>query len=121
MTAGIYRIRNRVTGQVYIGSSKNLEFRMHGHFVALTNGRHDNVPLLEAWQAFGVAAFAFGILEVTEPDNAALIVAESRWIATTGAALYNVRKTGKLGRHERTVMIRPPAQPRGRRRKTTGS
>lgn len=120
MTSGVYRIRNRVTGSVYIGSSKDLEFRLRAHFVALTNGRHDNLPLVRAWQAYGANAFAFGILEVTTADNPALIAAEDRWLRRTAAAgttLYNRRMTGATGRHERKIREKIPPRPRGRPRR----
>lgn len=125
MTAGIYRIRNRVTGEVYIGSSVTVEYRIAGHIRALNDGRHENKPLQAAWTAHGAGVFSFGLLEVIGTDPIALADAEERWIRSTVAApsgLYNIRMSGKSrGYYKvRALIVRPPARPRGRPLKTTG-
>jgi group I intron endonuclease len=93
--AGIYRIRNRVTGEVYIGSASNIYERIKAHCGVLDRGGHHNRLLQEAWNALGQAAFSFSILEVTPKDMTAMIEAENRWIdqarrLTPG--LYNRRR-----------------------------
>lgn len=121
MTAGIYRIRNRVDGTAYVGSSKNIELRVRGHINALTSGHSDNRRLQAAWNRYGPRAFAVGILEITSDDNPTLIAAENRWresIRAQSAGLYNIRMAGVLGRHERRIGVRHAEAELQRERKT---
>jgi group I intron endonuclease len=122
MTAGIYRIRNRVTGEAYIGSSVTVEYRVTGHIRALNDGRHENKPLQAAWSTHGSAAFSVGLLEVVGVDPIALADAEERWLrAAAGGVngLYNIRMSGKSrGYYKvRPLIARLPPRSRGRPRK----
>lgn len=97
MTAGIYRIRNRVTGVAYVGSSVDVEYRAKGHVGRLTLGTHDNRNLQAAWISDGPKAFAFGILERTPKTYEALADAEARWLSilTERGGVYNIRRSTK--------------------------
>lgn len=100
MTAGVYRIRNRVTGMAYVGSTVALEQRIKQHLRKLRRGVHANGRLQNAWQADGASAFVFGLLETTPATNEALLEAETRWMAilrAQGLVLYN-RWSAKQGR-----------------------
>lgn len=100
MTAGVYRIRNRITGAVYIGSAFDLRRRIKAQVAGLNAGRHENSRLRNAWAALGQAGFAFSILETTEDDDDVLVEAEARWMRAmqaAGIALYNVR-SAEIGR-----------------------
>ncbi len=62
---GIYRIKNNVTGHVYIGqaSRPNGFLRRHSHHLwALQANRHDNHYLQNSWNKHGAGAFAFSIV-----------------------------------------------------------
>lgn len=101
MTAGVYRIRNRVTGRIYIGSSFDIHRRIMTHLSALRTGRHANTSLQAEWVEHGKEAFAFSILETTFADDWILCQAEDRWIAVfrlSAASFYNQR-AGHIGRH----------------------
>jgi group I intron endonuclease len=87
VTAGVYRIRNRITGEVYIGSTVSLYTRIRAHVWALERGTHINRRLRAAWQEYGRAAFGFSILERTERSNAALVEAEARWMGRLTSAV----------------------------------
>src|SRR5690606_8213166 len=91
MTAGVYRIRNRVTGMAYIGSSFTVEYRIKGHQKRLAIGNHENRNLQAAWTEHGPEAFSVGMLEVTESTHDALEEAERRWIERYAGQLYNIR------------------------------
>lgn len=92
MTAGVYAIRNRATGKVYVGTSLDIPTRVRGHLSMLKTGWHHNRRLQEDWVAFGASAFSFCLLNATSAD-ADLIAAERHWIevlrARTGG-LYNM-------------------------------
>lgn len=101
MTAGVYAIVNTNTGKAYVGSSKNINVRWGGRRGELNRGVSRNKPLQTDWTATKGAGFELRVLEVTEPDDAALMAAEDRWIGTFGAAasgVYNQRGAN-VGRH----------------------
>ena len=61
---GIYFIRNAKTGEMYVGSAKNIQKRLSAHIIDLVSGTHINPLLQESWEKFGPTSFAFGILEI---------------------------------------------------------
>lgn len=68
MKSGVYLITNKVNGKVYVGSSKDVARRIKRHKYLLTNGRHDNEHLLNAWNNYGEENFKFEVLEHCPED-----------------------------------------------------
>lgn len=60
---GVYKIVNKITGQVYIGSSKNLGHRFRQHKYLLKKGKHDNKKLQDDYNQFTDTAFEFIVIE----------------------------------------------------------
>jgi len=56
-------IRCLPTNKVYIGSSKNIEYRLNFHKRRLKNGKHRNPYLQNAWSKYNEKQFKFDILE----------------------------------------------------------
>lgn len=84
---GVYYIKNTVTGQIYVGSSVDINRRLNGHLSALRKGKHVNCLLSRAWLEVGEAAFVTGTLEVVcNFDD--LIGVEQAWIDYAGS--YNI-------------------------------
>lgn len=90
---GIYVIRNKINGKVYIGSAVSIQRRWWQHTSCLRLGTHHSAKLQAAWNKHGAEAFAFGVVEhVADADN--LIEREQHWIdthAACGPAGYNMR------------------------------
>ena len=63
---GIYKITNTVTGDFYIGSSKNIKERWRNHKKPSTWKRSPNNPMYNDMQKYGVDKFAFEILAEVE-------------------------------------------------------
>lgn len=63
MTSGIYVIRCKSTGKVYVGSSKNIKLRWRQHRQQLKAGTHHSIKLQRAWDKYGEDAFEFEIVE----------------------------------------------------------
>lgn len=84
--AGVYHIRNTVTGEVYIGSSVDIMGRLAHHRGYLTRGNHVNNRLQANWNEHGADAFDFGVTEHTAPTLDALMAAEERHQSEAHAA-----------------------------------
>lgn len=63
---GIYFIKNIINNKLYIGSSIDIELRLHTHFKNLENNKHSNKYLQKAYNKYSKINFISGILEVTE-------------------------------------------------------
>jgi group I intron endonuclease len=66
---GVYIIQNITSGNMYIGSSKNLAIRHKHHFLDLQNGKHHNEPLQRAYKKCGIEALAFKLILYCEPKE----------------------------------------------------
>jgi group I intron endonuclease len=81
-SSGIYQIRCRVNGKIYIGSAVNLQSRWRGHWRDLRNGVHINPHLQSAWNAYGENSFEFSVVEYVG-DEMLLLQTEQSWIVKT--------------------------------------
>lgn len=93
--SGIYEIRNKSNGKVYIGSSIKIEQRWGEHRRSLTAGTHGNGHLKSAWLKYGADSFSFSVIEYV-PDILMLIVREQYWIDARDASGnngYNINPT----------------------------
>ncbi|BAZ18948.1 hypothetical protein NIES4071_108330 (plasmid) [Calothrix sp. NIES-4071] len=65
--AGIYIIRCKPTGKVYVGSSKNIQARWYLHKQQVNRGKHHSKKLQADWDKYGEGAFEFEVIkEVTD-------------------------------------------------------
>lgn len=60
---GIYMIRNKANGKVYIGQSVNINRRWSDHIKSLQANSHYNEYLQRAWNKYGSDNFEFSIVE----------------------------------------------------------
>lgn len=106
--SGIYQIRNRHTGRVYIGKSRDIASRWLAHRDALDRGLHVNEHLQGDWEIYGEGAFEFTVLEVVS-EFKSLWNAEARHLATFSNP-YNVAHVLEL--KGRQAMPRQPVTAR---------
>ncbi len=86
---GVYQIRNKVNGNVYIGSSKHLRKRCKDHFCHLKNKKHDNPHLQRAYNKYGEDNLVFEVIEFCSPEERFEI--EQYWIDYfIGENCYNI-------------------------------
>ena len=85
--AGVYRVRNTVSGRSLVGASLNLPGMLNRHRFQLEHGSHPNRELQEHWKKLGPDAFSFEILDLLEPSSDAdydpsadLLVLEQMWL-----------------------------------------
>ena len=64
--AGVYVIECVATGQLYVGSSSNLDERKAAHWALLRRGKHPNARLQEAWVLYGEGALTFRVVEIVD-------------------------------------------------------
>ena len=67
--SGIYKITNTITGDFYIGSSKNVKRRWTEHKSPSRWNKHPNNPMYIDMQEYGKDKFAFEILAEVEAGS----------------------------------------------------
>ena len=85
---GVYKITNTVTGDCYIGSSKNVKRRWAEHKCKSTWNKYPNNPMYLDMMNYGLDKFAFEVLAEVEADK--LKEAEQEFIETLNP-IYNNR------------------------------
>ena len=62
---GIYYLKNKITGFIYIGSTTNIGSRISKHFSQLKKQNHPNKLLVADYNKYGINSFDFGVFEFT--------------------------------------------------------
>ena len=78
--SGVYKITNTITGDFYIGSSKDVKKRWREHKCKSTWNKHPNNPMYLDMQKYGIENFEFEIL--AEVEIASLKETEQQFIET---------------------------------------
>ena len=78
--SGVYKITNTITGDFYIGSSKNIKRRWSDHKCPYNWKKQPNNPMYMDMQKYGVDKFAFEI--IAEVEVGKLKEAEQKLIET---------------------------------------
>jgi group I intron endonuclease len=94
-TVGIYKIRNKLNGKFYIGSSVDISRRFSHHQLDLSKNKHDNPHLQNAWNKYGGENFEFEIVRLCSKIN--LLSEEQKDLdSSVGTAeCYNIRENAK--------------------------
>ena len=66
---GIYKIKNIITGDFYIGSSNNIQKRLSAHRQMFVHCRHDNCHLQRAYNKYGADNFEFSTVLLCDIEN----------------------------------------------------
>ena len=90
MTSGVYKITNIITGELYIGSSKDIESRYASHRSLSAHKRHPNSKLYKDMSKYGRDNFTIEVIE--ETDN--LKEREQYWIEYLKPSYNNNRAQG---------------------------
>ncbi len=90
--SGVYKIENIITGDFYIGSSKNVKRRWTAHKSPSKWSECPNSPLYQDMQKYGVDKFDFQILENMEPER--LKKKEQEFIETLNPTYNNINAKG---------------------------
>ena len=90
---GIYKITNTITGDFYIGSSKNVKRRWTQHKWPSKWNEYPNNPMYIDMRKYGVDKFAFEILAEVEAEE--LKDAEQQFIETLKPTYNSIRANGR--------------------------
>lgn len=99
MTCGIYQIRCLVTGDRYIGSSRDIEKRLYSHQWELRRGNWQNSPtshLQRAWNKHGEDSFVFEVLEQVQGEISLKMLGdlETQYLQQSWPTGYNTKSIG---------------------------
>lgn len=105
---GIYKIRNVVNGNFYVGSSNDIKHRFAAHRRMLRGSRHHCAHLQAAWNKYGEECFIFEVVACLL-DAADLFTAENGWLqANVGKShCYNAGISAEAPMRGRTGSASP--------------
>jgi hypothetical protein len=69
VSKGIFAVRCAVSGETWVGQSRNLEQQKNGIWFGLRQGGHPNPALRAAWAAHGEAALSFEVVEAIDDEG----------------------------------------------------
>lgn len=90
---GVYAVRCRPTGALWIGASPNLGAARNSAWFQLRAGAHRDKALQEEWNAHGEEAFEFEVVETLADDTAEIGVRDAlgekkrKWAAARGGRM----------------------------------
>ncbi|MGQ8704950.1 GIY-YIG nuclease family protein [Serratia sp. TSA_198.1] len=61
--AGVYAIRNKITGRVLVAGSANVQGTLNRHLFELRYAQHRNLRLAQDWVEYGESNFLFEVLD----------------------------------------------------------
>jgi hypothetical protein len=94
--SGIYQIRNKESGRLYIGQSRNVVSRLLAHRRGIEMGRHI-AEMLEDARSYGTGSFAYEIVEAAPVEDLLTREADAiRDCISEGKELYNRALPGDL-------------------------
>ena len=91
--SGIYKITNTITGDFYIGSSKDIKRRWAAHKWKSRWKNYPNNPMYQDMQKYGVDKFEFQVL--VEVEIASLKEIEQQFIETLKPTYNDTRANGR--------------------------
>ncbi|MBN1613848.1 MAG: GIY-YIG nuclease family protein [Deltaproteobacteria bacterium] len=104
LQAGVFQVRNTVSGRSLVGSSPNLPGMLNRQRFQLASGSHPDKELQKDWNDLGPEVFAFEILDILEPPDEPsrnptedLRVLKEIWLdklSESGVALYPQSRWG---------------------------
>lgn len=69
MKMGIYKIKNKLNGKVYIGSSNDIKRRWSYHKWTLSKGKHHSKHLQRSYNKNGADSFSYKVIELVEKED----------------------------------------------------
>jgi group I intron endonuclease len=86
---GVYVIQNRITKDLYVGSSVDVESRKKRHLRELLNGTHHSKKLQRDVSLYGLRNFSFTVVALCKPH---LLGVSEQYFINKWEPKYNVNK-----------------------------
>ncbi|RFO97512.1 ArsR family transcriptional regulator [Rhodoferax lacus] len=67
--AGVYAIRNQITGRALVAGSTNVQGTLNRHHFELRHSQHRNTRLAQDWVEHGENSFLFEVLDRVKPSE----------------------------------------------------
>ena len=67
--AGVYAIRNQITGRALVAGSTNAQGTLNRHRFELQQGQHRNPRLAQDWVEHGEVSFFFEVIDMVKPNE----------------------------------------------------
>jgi hypothetical protein len=67
--AGVYAIRNQITGRALVAGSTNAQGTLNRHHFELRHGKHRNARLAQDWVEYGESNFLFDVLDIVKSSE----------------------------------------------------
>ena len=67
--AGVYAIRNQITGRALVAGSTNAQGTLNRHHFELRHGQHRNARLAQDWVKYGETSFFFEVIDMVKPSE----------------------------------------------------
>jgi hypothetical protein len=67
--AGVFAIRNQITGRALVAGSTNVQGTLNRHRFELQHGLHRNTSLAQDWVEHGETNFLFEVIDMVKPSE----------------------------------------------------
>ena len=98
--AGVYAIRNQITGRALIAGSTNAQGTLNRHRFELQHGLHRNARLAQDWIAHGEINFLFDVVDMVKPNEDPAFNAEQELEVLVSLWRQEIPCFGELGYDE---------------------
>jgi hypothetical protein len=98
--AGVYAIRNQITGRALVAGSTNAQGTLNRHRFELEHGLHRNARLAQDWVEHGETHFRFDILDMVKPSDDPAFNAAEELEVLVGLWRQEIPCVGELGYDE---------------------
>jgi hypothetical protein len=95
--AGVYAIRNQITGRALVAGSTNAQGTLNRHRFELQHGLHRNARLAQDWVEHGETNFLFDVLDMVKPSEDAAFNATQELEMLVGLWRQEIPCLGELG------------------------
>ena len=98
--AGVYAIRNQITGRALVAGSTNVQGTLNRHHFELRHGQHRNAKLEQDWVEHGGTNFLFDVLDRVKPSEDPAFNAAQELEMLVSLWLQEIPCVGELGYDE---------------------
>ena len=95
--AGVYAIRNQITGRALVAGSTNVQGTLNRHHFELRYGQHRNARLAQDWVEHGETNFLFDVLDMVKPSEDPAFNAAQELEMLVGLWRQEIPCVGELG------------------------